>query len=108
MTAALPNPVEAHAGTWYRQDGNGRWVLSLYIQPNASRTEISGLHDGALKIKIAAPPADHRANDALLEFLGKSFKVSKKQIVLKQGAHARQKIVEVIDPITLPTMLLHP
>ena len=92
--------------TWHRQDKDGRLVLTLYIQPNASRTEVAGLHDGALKIKVAAPPADHQANDKLLEFLRKSFKVSKKQVVLRHGEHARQKIVEIIDPIIQPDALL--
>ena len=92
--------------TWYRQDKAGHLVLTLYIQPNASKTEISGLHDGALKIKVAAPPADHQANDKLLAFLRKSFKVSKKQVILKHGEHARQKIVEIIDPIIQPDALM--
>lgn len=92
--------------SWYRQDKDGHLVLTLYIQPNASKTEVAGLHDGALKIKVAAPPADHQANDKLLEFLRKSFKVSKKQVILKHGEHARQKIVEIVDPITSPDELL--
>ncbi len=92
--------------SWYRHDKDGRLVLTLYIQPNASRTEIAGLHDGALKIKVAAPPADHQANDKLLEFLRKSFKVGKKQVILKHGEHARQKIVEIIAPLTSPDTLL--
>lgn len=100
------NPVEPNAESWCRPGRSDHWILTLYVQPNASKTEFSGLHDGALKIKIAAPPADHRANNALLEFLGKSFKVSKKQIILKQGAHARQKIVEIINLTTSPDMLL--
>lgn len=92
--------------TWHRRDKDGHLILTLYIQPNASKTEVAGLHDHALKIKIAAPPTDHQANDKLLEFLRKSFKVSKKQVVLKHGEHARQKIVEIIDPITSPDALL--
>ena len=92
--------------SWYRQDKEGHLVLTLHIQPNASKTEISGLHDGALKIKVAAPPADHQANDKSLEFLRKSFKVSRKQVILKHGEHARQKIVEIIDPIIQPEMLM--
>ena len=91
---------------WYRFDKDGHLVLSLYIQPNASRTEVAGLHDNALKIKVAAPPADHQANDKLLDFLRKTFKVSKKQVILRHGEHARQKIVEIIDPITSPETLL--
>ena len=81
-------------------------VLNLYIQPNASRTEICGLHGGALKIKISAPPADHLANNKLLEFLGLSFKVSRRQIILKHGEHARRKTVIISNPGCSPETLL--
>jgi uncharacterized protein len=89
--------------TWYQSRGNGRLLLlDLYIQPNASRTEIAGLHDGSLKIKVAAPPNDHQANDKLLEFLGKSFKVNRRQVILKRGEHSRHKIVEITGSDVLP------
>lgn len=93
--------------SWYRLSNDGHsLLLTLYIQPNANRTEVSGLHDGALKIKVAAPPEDHKANDKLLEFLKKSFKVNKKQVILKQGEHARHKMVEIIHPGCPPEKLL--
>jgi uncharacterized protein len=89
--------------SWWQVRENGRLLgLDLYIQANASRTEIAGRHDSSLKIKVAAPPSDHKANDKLLEFLGKSFKVGRKQVVLKRGKHARHKIVEIIEPNVLP------
>jgi uncharacterized protein len=92
---------------WYEFKENGRkLVLSLHIQPNASRTEVAGLHGDALKIKVAAPPADHQANDKLLEFLRKSFKVAKNQVVLRHGEHSRQKVVEISDPPCPPETLL--
>lgn len=81
-------------------------VLQLHIQPNARRTEVAGLHGDALKIKVAAPPADHQANDKLLEFLQKSFKVARNQVVLKHGEHSRQKIVEIVSPSCAPETLL--
>jgi len=92
---------------WYsvKEDGH-KLVLNLHIQPNASRTEVAGLHGDALKIKVAAPPADHQANDKLLEFLRKSFKVGKSQVVLKHGEHSRQKVVEILDPPFAPETLL--
>ncbi|GBG15634.1 major facilitator transporter [Novimethylophilus kurashikiensis] len=92
---------------WYtlKEDGH-KLVLNLHIQPNASKTEIAGLHGDALKVKVAAPPADHQANDKLLEFLRKSFKVSKSQVVLKHGEHSRQKVVEILDPPIAPETLL--
>jgi uncharacterized protein (TIGR00251 family) len=81
-------------------------ILNLYIQPNASRTEVGGLHGDALKIKISAPPTDHQANDLLLEFLAESFKVGRKQVILKHGEHARQKTVIVYNPRSSPEALL--
>jgi hypothetical protein len=95
------------APSWYRLSDDGQsLLLTLYIQPNANRTEVAGLHDGALKIKVAAPPEDHKANDKLLDFLKKSFKVNKKQVILKQGEHARHKLVEVLQPGYPPEKLL--
>jgi uncharacterized protein (TIGR00251 family) len=94
---------------WFRYKEDGRLLtLDLYIQPNASRTEVAGLHGGALKIKVAAPPADHQANDKLLEFLRKSFKVSKQQVLLKHGEHARHKIVEIAGSEIAPETLWTP
>jgi hypothetical protein len=84
---------------WYRyKEDNSVLVLSLYIQPGASKTEVAGIFDGALKIKVAAPANEHQANDKLLEFLRKSYKVRKNQVILTHGEHARQKIVEIIAP----------
>ena len=94
------------SASWYTVRDDGRLVLNLHIQPNASKTTVAGLHGDALKIKIAAPPADHEANDKLLEFLRKSFKVAKNQVVLRHGEHSRQKVVEIIDPPCAPEILL--
>lgn len=91
---------------WFRYQEEGqRLILDLYIQPNASRTEVAGMHAGALKIKVAAPPADHQANDKLLDFLRKSFKVSKNQVHLKHGEHARHKVVEITGSEIAPDSL---
>lgn len=79
---------------WYRIDGE-RIILSLYIQPGARRTEVAGIHDGALKIKIAAPPVEGQANAKLLEFLKKAFDVPSNQVILRQGSGGRRKVVEI-------------
>ncbi len=92
---------------WYRRDElDQSLILTLYIQPNARQTEVAGTHNGALKIKIAAPPVDSQANIKLLQFLADTFKVGKKQIQLKQGEHARQKVVAILDPNAVPEALL--
>src|SRR5690606_39705401 len=46
----------------------GRWRLRLHVQPGASRTAVQGEHDGCLKLAVAAPPVDGKANDAILKW----------------------------------------
>lgn len=94
------------SASWYERKGAGHFLLRLHVQPNAQRTEVVGQHGDALKIKVAAPPTDHQANDKLLAFLQKSFKVGKHQVVLRQGAHSRRKTVEIIGTTCEPKVLL--
>lgn len=68
-------------------------TLSLYIQPGASSSMISGLHGDRLKIKIKAPPVDGEANKELIRFLGDFFSLSSKKVHLLQGETSRQKVV---------------
>lgn len=57
--------------------------LSVHAQPGAKHTEATGLHGGALKIRVHAQPVDGLANLELLRFLAELFSVQKKQIQLK-------------------------
>jgi uncharacterized protein (TIGR00251 family) len=54
------------------------------------------LHGGALKVKIAAPAADRKANAALIEFLSERLGVAKGAVVIRHGATSRRKVVDVI------------
>lgn len=65
--------------------------ISLYIQPNASKTEIIGEYNGALKIKIKAPPLEGRANDEIIAFLSKALNISKSKIEIIKGDRSRLK-----------------
>lgn len=88
--------------SWYRYDEKKQVLsLTLYIQPGAKRTEVAGLHGEALKIRVAAPPVDGAANEALLNFLKKAFGVPGSNITLKHGASGRSKVVEIQSP-TVP------
>ena len=60
---------------WYRRENNGKLILSLYIQPGAKNTQFAGLHGDALKISLAAPPIEGKANKALIKFLANCFQV---------------------------------
>lgn len=82
---------------WIRPHENGA-ILSLYIQPGASRSEISGEHDGRLKVKIKAPPRDGEANEGLIEFMASVLSVSKRSLTLLSGEASRQKSLLVELP----------
>ena len=69
--------------------------IGVYVQPRAARTEAAGMHDGCWKIRIAAPPVDGAANDALVEFLAERLGIAKSRVRVVSGASSRRKIVEI-------------
>jgi uncharacterized protein len=69
--------------------------LRLHVQPRASRTEVAGPHGDALKVRLAAPPVDGAANEALVRFLAERLGVSRTAVRLESGASGRAKIVAV-------------
>jgi uncharacterized protein len=91
---------------WYRRTAESI-TLTLHVQPGAKQTTVAGLHGDALKIRLAAPPIEGRANEALLRFIADFFKVPLRDVELKQGGQSRHKRVEVrgsqIDPDSLLT-----
>jgi hypothetical protein len=70
-------------------------VLNLHIQPGAKKTEIVGRHGEALKIRLAAPPVDGKANACLLAFLAERLGLPRAQIELVSGETSRAKRVKV-------------
>lgn len=91
---------------WYRRNGDVV-TLTLHVQPGAKHSETAGLHGEALKIKLAAPPIEGRANEALLKFLAKLFDVPARQITLKLGEQSRHKVVLVTGSKIEPESLLN-
>ena len=81
--------------TWLNRAADGSVILTLHIQPGAKKTEIAGLHGEALKIRLAAPPVDGKANAALIAFLAKACGVSKSSVELVSGDTSRAKRVRV-------------
>lgn len=69
--------------------------LALYIQPGAKKTQLAGEHDGALKLRLAAPPVDGKANLALQNWLAERFDVPKRLVILLSGEKSRHKLVKV-------------
>ena len=84
--------------SWLRAEGSGDGnavLLSLHIQPGARKTAVAGLHGDALKIRLAAPPVDGKANDCLIGFLATTLAVAKNRVELVSGASSRSKRVRV-------------
>ena len=80
---------------WFRVAVDGRITLTLHIQPGAKKTAVVGRHGDALKIRLAAPPVDGKANAALLEFIAEKLGVAKGAVTLKSGQTSRRKVVEI-------------
>ncbi|HMV31002.1 MAG TPA: DUF167 domain-containing protein [Gemmatimonadales bacterium] len=70
--------------------------LTLHVQPRAARTECAGHHGDAIKVRLAAPPVDGAANEALLRFLAERLGVARAALTLRAGATSRRKVVEVL------------
>ncbi len=73
-------------------------MLTLHIQPGASKNGPAGRHGDALKLRISAPAADNKANEALIEYLCRAFGLPKSSIQIIRGAHSRHKVAEVDAP----------
>jgi uncharacterized protein (TIGR00251 family) len=73
----------------------GAVVLAVRVQPRASKDEIAGEMDGALKVRLRAPALEDRANEALCEYLAALLKTPKAAVRILSGHHSRRKRVEV-------------
>ena len=73
--------------------------INVYVQPRASKTAVAGMHDGCVKIRLAAPPVDGAANAALVEFVAEQLKIAKSRVRIAAGLTSRRKTVEV-DGVT--------
>jgi uncharacterized protein (TIGR00251 family) len=80
---------------WLKREPSGSYLLSLHVQPGAKKTGVVGLHGDALKIRLAAPPAEGKANECLIGFLAELLDVPRSQVALVSGATSRQKRLRV-------------
>ena len=71
-------------------------MLTVHVQPAGKRSEVLGLHGDALKIRLAAPAIEGRANAALLEFVARRLGVPRSAVTLKSGQTSRRKVLLVL------------
>ncbi len=70
-------------------------LLEVHLKPRAKKDEILGLHAGAIKISLKAPPVDGKANEALLAFLAKRLGLSRRRLKILSGLTSRRKTVYI-------------
>ena len=74
---------------------DGAVLLHIYVQPKASKSRIVGLYDGCLKLAVAAPPVDGKANEEVVRFLARLMDLPGRDIALHSGAQSRRKKVRI-------------
>lgn len=80
-------------------------IIDVLVSPRASKTRIVAVHDARLKIQLAAPPVDGKANDLLVRFLADTLDVSKAQIEIVGGQSGRRKTVRLSEVGTQRVLL---
>ncbi len=70
-------------------------TIKVYVAPRASTNRVVGVHNGAIKVALTAPPVEGAANKALVEFLAKALQVPKGSVRLASGEASRHKVVAV-------------
>lgn len=71
--------------------------ISLFVQPNAPKSEIIGPYNNSLKVKIHAPPVDGKANEEIQKFLSKILEIPKNRIQILKGDKSKMKSVLILD-----------
>ena len=74
---------------------NGRLTFTVRVVPRASRSEIVGEHDGALRVRVSSAPVDGAANEELVKLLAQAFEVSRNAIEITSGHSSKTKRVSI-------------
>ena len=71
-------------------------LITVYLQPDAKKSEVSGMHDGHIKIKVNSPPVDGKANEVLILFLSEFLDIPKSKIKIVSGKKSRIKKISIM------------
>lgn len=97
-------PVEHHqlpALPFLHMEKDGSVRVDIHVMPNAAKTQVQGLHDGALKVRLHAPPVDGKANEALQAWMAEALGIPKSTITLLRGAGTRHKQLGIAESAVL-------
>lgn len=75
----------------FEMNADGAAVVNVHVQPGAGRTAVVGRHGEALKVRVAAPPSEGRANEACAALLAETFGVKAAAVALVTGPTSRSK-----------------
>jgi uncharacterized protein (TIGR00251 family) len=78
--------------------------VHLHVQTRASRTQLAGFHNGALKLRLTSPPVDDAANRAVIEFFSQQLAVPKFSVKIVSGLRSRKKVL-CIQGVSRPAFL---
>lgn len=91
-----------HAGgdvlpVYVRPVAGGCWLMRVWAQPGAKKSEVAGLYQDSLKIRLAAPAVDNKANTALIEFVAALLGLKRSQVSLETGHASRGKTLRIVN-----------
>lgn len=78
----------------YKESKN-RLTINIYVVPRSSKSEIVGIYNNCLKIRLKSPPVDNAANEELIRFLADKLKIPKKNIEIIKGHNQKKKIISI-------------
>ncbi|NLY41780.1 MAG: YggU family protein [Desulfovibrionales bacterium] len=81
--------------SFVRQARDGSWLVSVWVQPGARKTELVGLHGEWVKIKLRAPAVDNKANQALTENIATLLGIRPGRVAVESGHTSRQKTLRI-------------
>ena len=79
---------------WLKEKNNSV-LINVYVVPKSSRSEVTGVYNDSLKIRLNAMPHDNKANKELINFLSKSLKIPKSNIEIISGHKQKNKVVSL-------------
>jgi uncharacterized protein (TIGR00251 family) len=83
--------MQLPAVSYLRLEKDGSVIVDIHVIPNAARTQADGTHDGALRVRLHAPPVDGKANIALGAWLANTLGIAKSHVALVRGQTSKRK-----------------